>query len=42
MLAKQGVADHDQWMTVYRRRYRKAHNETLRDRGDFGAARTPR
>ncbi len=30
MLAKQGVTDHDQWMTVYRRHYRKAHNEMLR------------
>src|SRR4026208_2100957 len=30
MLAEQGVTDHDQWMTVYRRHYRKAHNEMLR------------
>jgi pyrophosphatase PpaX len=30
MLAKHGVTDHDQWMTVYRRHYRKAHNEMLR------------
>jgi pyrophosphatase PpaX len=30
MLAKQGVTDHDQWLTIYRRHYRKAHNEMLR------------
>jgi pyrophosphatase PpaX len=30
MLVGQGVSDHDQWMTVYRRHYRKAHNKMLR------------
>jgi pyrophosphatase PpaX len=30
MVAEQGVSDHDQWMTVYRRHYRKAHNDLLR------------
>jgi pyrophosphatase PpaX len=30
MLVEQGVSDHDQWMRIYRRHYRKAHNEMLR------------
>jgi pyrophosphatase PpaX len=30
MLIDQGVSDHDQWMTIYRRHYRKAHDTMLR------------
>jgi pyrophosphatase PpaX len=30
MLVEQGVSDHDQWMTVYRRHYREAHDQMLR------------
>ena len=30
MLLEQGVTDHAEWMTVYRRHYRRAHDEMLR------------
>ena len=30
MLLEQGVPDHAEWMTVYRRHYRRAHDEMLR------------
>ena len=30
MLVEQGVTNHDEWLTVYRRHYRRAHDEMLR------------
>ena len=43
MLLEQGVTDHAEWMTVYRRHYRRAHDEMLRPiEGISGAAVTPR
>ena len=30
MLLEQGVTDHEEWMAVYRRHYRRAHDEMLR------------
>ena len=43
MLVEQGVTDHAEWMNVYRRHYRRAHDQLLRvDRLLVGADNTQR